>query len=149
MRPKDKRGMTLLELMIVVAIVGILAAVAIPAYDGYVTRSRRSDAFTALETVRAAQEMYRAENGGYAFQMSQLPGCSVGMAGENYDISLQNASDGNGDFLDDDNLYQGQAQAKGKQTGDYSFQLDQNGTQWYNGGSGWNNDKKWEDLRKP
>ena len=39
--------------MVVVVIVGILAAVAIPAYNDYVTRSRRSEAFTALETAVA------------------------------------------------------------------------------------------------
>ncbi len=143
---RGKEGVTLLEVMIVVVIVGILAAVAIPAYNDYVTRSRRSDAFTALETVRAAQEMYRAEKGGYAINFAALAGCDAGMAGENYDISLQNVEDTDGNFLDDDNAYRGQAQAQGKQTGDYSFQLDQNGTQWYLDGS-WKNDKKFEDLR--
>jgi len=143
---RGKEGVTLIEVMIVVVIVGILAAVAIPAYNDYVTRSRRSDAFTALETVRAAQEMYRAEHGGYAFNFPALAGCGTGMAGANYNISLQNVEDTDGNLLDDDNAYRGQAQAKGKQTGDYSFQLDQNGTQWYLDGS-WKSDKNWEELR--
>jgi len=147
---RGKEGVTLIEIMVVVAIVGMLAAIAIPAYNDYVTRSRRSDAFTALETVRAAQEMFRAEHGGYAINFAALAGCGAGMAGGNYNISLQNVEDTNPvDLLDDDNAYRGQAQAQEKQTGDYSFQLDQNGVQWYNGGSGWNNDKNWEDLRKP
>ena len=143
---QEKKGVTLIEVMVVVAIVGFLAAIAIPAYNDYVTRSRRSDAYTALETVRAAQEMYRAENGGYAFNFSALAGCGANMAGANYVISLQNVEDTNGDLLDDDNAYRGQAQATGKQTGDYSFQIDQNGDQWYNDGA-WKNDKSWEDLR--
>ena len=71
---RGKEGFTLLEVMTVVVIVGILAAVAIPAYLNNVTRSRRSDAFNALETVRAAQEMYRAENGGYAVSFAILAG---------------------------------------------------------------------------
>ena len=47
--------MTLIELMIVVAIVAILAAVALPAYRGYVLRSNRTEATATLLRVQAAQ----------------------------------------------------------------------------------------------
>jgi type IV pilus assembly protein PilE len=146
---REGKGVTLIEVMVVVAIVGLLAAIAIPAYDNYITRSRRSDAFTALETVRAAQEMYRAEHGGYAVSFAALAGCSAGMAGDNYLLSLQNIVDADGNFLDDDNLYQIQAQAQNKQINDYWFRLDQDGNQSYSSDSGgaWKSDKKFEDLR--
>ncbi|MBW2039899.1 MAG: prepilin-type N-terminal cleavage/methylation domain-containing protein [Deltaproteobacteria bacterium] len=136
----DKRGVTLLELMIVVAIVGILAAVAIPAYDGYVTRSRRSNAFTALETVRAAQEMYRAEHGFYAGGLNpHLAGCGPNMAGDNYTISLTRT---------DNTHYTATSTPQNKQTGDFYFQIDQDGTQWYDadGTPPWTQGR-WEDLR--
>ncbi len=69
---KSNRGFTLIELLIVMVIVGVLAAIAIPSYRNYMQRSRRADAKTALEQVRAAQEMWRAENGGYSTNAAEL-----------------------------------------------------------------------------
>ena len=63
---KKEKGLTLIELLIAIVIVGILAAVAIPTYTGYTQRGRRADAKTALEQLRASQEVFRAENGRYA-----------------------------------------------------------------------------------
>jgi len=65
-RMRDERGITLIELLAVVAIVAILAAIAIPMYTGYIQRARRADAKTALEQLRASQEMCRAERGRYS-----------------------------------------------------------------------------------
>lgn len=122
---RGKEGVTLIEVMIVVVIVGLLAAVAIPAYDNYVTRSRRSDAFTALETVRAAQEMYRAERGEYRngahFNASLLPGCGPTMAGDNYDLSVNRPTT---------TTYSVRAEPQDKQTGDFFLGTDHNGTQY-------------------
>ena len=65
-RGKSTRGLTLIELLMVILIVGILAAIAVPTYSGYMQRARRADAKTALEQIRGAQEMWRAERGTYA-----------------------------------------------------------------------------------
>jgi len=55
-----------MELMIVVAIIGILAAIAVPAYSDYVTRANRSDGKAGLLNLQLAQEKYRANCPQYA-----------------------------------------------------------------------------------
>jgi prepilin-type N-terminal cleavage/methylation domain-containing protein len=62
---RNQKGFTLVELMIVVIIVGILAAVAIPMYQGATERAKASEAVAALGTIRGAMRVYYAEHGTY------------------------------------------------------------------------------------
>ena len=62
---REPKGFTLVELLIVVIIVGILAAVAIPMYSQSVDRSRATEAVSALGTIKAAMRNYYAEHGTY------------------------------------------------------------------------------------
>jgi type IV pilus assembly protein PilA len=59
-----QKGFTLIELMIVVAIIGILAAVAIPQYQDYIIRAKLSKAVTAIDPVKTALAEYAQNNGG-------------------------------------------------------------------------------------
>lgn len=62
---RKQSGVTLLELMTVVIIVGVLAAVAIPSYRRYTMRAQRSDATAALLRIAAAQEKFYLQNNTY------------------------------------------------------------------------------------
>jgi type IV pilus assembly protein PilA len=62
---KGKKGFTLIELMIVVAIIGILAAIAIPNFLRFQAKSKQSEAKTNLGGIFTAQTSYFAETNGY------------------------------------------------------------------------------------
>jgi type IV pilus assembly protein PilE len=71
-RRANQIGITLIELMIVVCIVAILAAIAIPNYRQYVLRSNRTDATAALMRVAAAQEKFYLQNNTYTTNVALL-----------------------------------------------------------------------------
>ncbi len=62
---KIQQGFTLIELMIVVAIVGILAAIALPAYQDYIARSKVAEAMGFLDGAKVSVAEYYATNNGF------------------------------------------------------------------------------------
>lgn len=71
---KKHSGFTLIELMIVVAIIAILAAVAIPSYNSYIQKTRRADAKVALTHAAAQQERFYMRHNAYAGNLSDIGG---------------------------------------------------------------------------
>lgn len=58
-----QRGFTLIELMMVIAIVGVLASIALPSYQAYIFRAKAADVIIALDKVRTVLAGFQAENG--------------------------------------------------------------------------------------
>lgn len=65
-------GFTLVELVIVIAIAGVLAWMALPSFADALRRSRRSEAVAALMQLQQAQERWRGDHSGYAIELTTL-----------------------------------------------------------------------------
>lgn len=90
------RGFTLIEMMIAVAILGLVASLAYPSFMGSIRKGRRAEAFAALSAVQQAQERWRANNATYSGNLSAAPPAGLGIpattGGGLYTISLANTS---------------------------------------------------------
>ena len=77
-KKKNEKGFTLIELMIVIAIIGILAAIAIPQFSAYRKRSYNAAAQADLRNACTAQEAYFVDNATYATAAGTLAGATYG-----------------------------------------------------------------------
>jgi type IV pilus assembly protein PilE len=126
---KSANGFSLIELMIVVAIVGILATIAMPAYNDYVTRGKLADATAQLANGRIKLEQFFQDNRTYV-GADTIPPCPGST--KYFTIACQNLTD---------STYTITAQGKDQLTG-FNYAIDQadvkqSSTPWGNGSSCW------------
>lgn len=112
---KTQRGFTLIELMIVVVVVGILAAIAVPSYTEYVTRGRIPDATSNLATKRVKLEQFFQDNRTYV-GATDCASDTTSSSYFNFSCSVQTAA-----------AYTLQAVGKSAMTG-FTFAVDQSNT---------------------
>jgi len=123
----SSKGLTLIELLVVVLIVAVLAGIAVPMYTGYMQRARRADAKTALEQLRAAQEMWRAEKGPYSNDLTELRNTMGAPANPIGDYNLQWAAA----FVLNANSFTAEAvPVTPRQAGDGSLFINYRGQKW-------------------
>lgn len=115
--PARQRGFTLIELLIAVAIIGILAAIALPNYTEYVKRGHRSSAKSALAQLGQWMERAATATGRYPLE-ADVPIGLLAVEGGRYEVTVT-SSDGT--------TYELQAKPLGGQIGDRcgTFVLDQ------------------------
>ncbi len=116
---KHSHGFTLIELMITVAIIGILAAIAYPSYVDQVRKSRRTDAQSLLLQAANRQERYYTTEYEYAADMAAL-GLTTETENGFYDVEVASA---------DQDSFTIRADAKGDQANDIctAFEINQLG----------------------
>ena len=114
MKKRLQKGFTLIEVMVTVAIVGILLAVAVPAYSDYVVRGRLSEAFTALGGAQPAAEQYWSNERTYV----GFGGAKTFPSSPNFTYTLSGESA---------STYTLTATGTGKTAG-FVYTIDQNGT---------------------
>lgn len=140
MTSRAQRGVTLIELMMVVTILAIIAGIAVPSYRKYLLRSQRSEAKIALLQLQTAEEKYYMQNNSYTENVKAASPTGLGLPGVSetgkYDITVKVGKDEDGNvaqtFVATATARAGGGQADDKDCG--SFNIDERGTRTVSGG---------------
>ena len=115
------KGYSLIELMVIVAVLGIIASIAVPSYRSYMMRAQRADATAALLALRSAQEKFFLQNSRYVTSVADMTaakpaGLGLGATSEHGYYAITIAAGAT------PNSYVATATAAGGQTADSSCQ---------------------------
>ena len=86
---RKEKGFTLIELMIVVAIIAILAAIAIPNFLSFVSKTRRSEVKSNLSAIYKAEISYFGENNTFSPSFTEIRWIPVGVANYTYTLGVE------------------------------------------------------------
>lgn len=90
----DHKGFTLIELMIVVVIIGVLAAIAIPKFSSVSDQAKEAEAAPILKQLFTLQERHKQENDGYATAIAELEGGAENFTAKYYAFNVTTSATG-------------------------------------------------------
>lgn len=115
------KGFSLLELMIVVAVLGILGSIVYPSYQEYIREANRSEAIAELQKLIAAQERYFLNNRQYATKLTELGFATDTWTTDRYSITAGACKDSSGENIDFELCVELTAEGSGSQADDGSI----------------------------
>jgi len=137
---RKSTGFTLIELMIVLAIIGVLAAIAMPSYDIYLRRGSRSAAQAYMMQISGKQSQYLLDARNYAVGSTAITDLAVPTPPEvtaYYDVVVENATGGTTVSSPPTFRVRATPKAGTRQASDGELILTHNGTKTKGGNAGW------------
>lgn len=96
-RKIKQKGFTLLEIMVVIAILGIITSIALPSYQGYMISGRLAEAYAGMASAQSRLDQYYLDNRNYGVGADGAAcGVADAAAGENFAVTCVMADDGQG-----------------------------------------------------